>query len=517
MGIPPAYIHRFLAQGRARLNGHFQVSGEARGSIGREVPIARVPFSALTFTIGPVPVVILPSMVFSVGANGEAWVSFAMGTEINNTARAGIEYVDDRPEPKWRPVLAYTQSITTIGPELRGALSARAYARGGVGLDLYGVPTASLGASPYARLWAEARSNPSCPVTVEYGFYAGMDADMSLDITTVIGLPPVRHNLRFFELRLTGGFTGCPPTVQITAPADGASVDLNRGFTVFASATDPMGQPVAVAWDPMPLSSGGGSGSYSASYLFTREGPQRITVTATTADGRRGQASIGVNVVNSPPTAVIDRPFAGQVFYLNPTATVSASGYGTDINEDASLTTCSWSVSPDGFGAEGCNASFTFSTQGVRTLSLVVRDSQGAASSPATVTIRIENPPPNLPPTATITLSPVADPYYDYHTLTLSASGASDPEGDLPLSFAWRAVKLDASGNPFRSVLSLGSVQTITWNLSGARSFLNEPGSTCGTADGQRVRIELIVTDSRGNAASPYTDSRTIRVVCPPS
>ncbi|MFM9419188.1 hypothetical protein ACKLNZ_00705 [Thermus scotoductus] len=509
VGIPPVYLHRFLAQGRAQLNGRFEVSGEARGSISREIPIARVPFSTITFTIGPVPVVVVPSMVFSVGASGEVSVSLYMGTVMENYAAAGIEYVDGR---GWQPIQEFRRNISWLGPELTGALEVRGYARAGLGLDVYGVPTASVGLSAYARLWGRAQSNPSCLAALEYGLHAGIDASVGLDVTTAIGLPAVRYDINIFDLRLTGGFSACPPTVQITSPGDGASVDLNRNFTVVVNATDPMGQPVTLAWDPAPLSSSG----TSASYRFTREGPQRITVTGTTGDGRRNQASIQVNVVNSPPRASIDIPGNGQSYYLNPTATVAARGSGSDVNEDdPNVLSCSWAVAPDNLEAEGCSISFTFSTPGNRTLRLVVRDPQGLASEPTEVTISVQNPPPNYPPTASIAVTPASDPYTWNQTLTLTATDPRDPEGNTPLSFTWRAIKVDGSGNPFGSVLNLGSTQTVSWNLGTAHSFLTEPGSTCQST-GQRVRLELVVTDSLGNAMSPWTDSRIIRVECPP-
>lgn len=518
VGVPPVYVHRFLAQGRAQLSGSFRVSGEARGRISREVPIARVPFTAITFTIGPVPVVILPSMVFSVGASGEASVSFIMGTEINNTARAGIEYLDDRPEPKWQPIFGFTQSITRIGPELRGALEARAYARGGVGVDLYGVPTASLAVLAYARLFAQARSNESCPLAVQYGLYGGMDADVSLDIATVIGLPRVWHNFNLFELRLTDGFTACPPTVRITSPRDNENVDLNRQFTVVAEVTDPMGQSVTLSWDPSPVSTSG----TNATYRFTREGSQRITVTATTSDGRRNQASIQVNVVNSPPRAFITRPADGQQYYRNRdtgAVQVAVEGNGTDINEDNPLALqCTWRVTPDNLTANTCNASFTFNSSGDRTLALTVRDPQGA-SGMASRTIRVLDPPLNYPPSARIEVVPDR-PAYDWaQTLTLMARDVHDPEGDTPFAFSWVAVKINNEGAEFGSRLTIGAAETVTWNLSASESqnFLGESGSTCqSSSDGQRVRIELVVRDNGGRALTPFTDSKEIRVICSP-
>ncbi len=515
VGIPPVYLHRFLAQGRAQLNGRFEVSGEARGSISREIPIARVPFSTITFTIGPVPVVVVPSMVFSVGASGEVSVSLYMGTVIENYAAAGIEYVDGR---GWQPIQEFRRNISWLGPDLTGALEVRGYARAGLGLDVYGVPTASVGLSAYARLWGRAQSNPSCLAALEYGLHAGIDASVGLDVTTAIGLPAVRYDINIFDLRLTGGFSACPPTVQITSPGDGASVDLNRNFTVVVNATDPMGQPVTLTWDPAPLSSSG----TSASYRFTREGPQRITVTGTTGDGRRNQASIQVNVVNSPPRAYITRPGGPQTYYRDRdtgSVTVEVVGRGEDINEDnPAALRCEWTVETDRLTANTCTTSFTFSTSGRRTVTLVVRDSQGLTSAPATVDITISDPPANYAPTASITIDPNRSLYDWNQTLTLTTLDARDPDNppDTPLSYRWRAVKVNDRGERFGSVLNLGTTQTVTWDLGTAHSFLTEPGSMCESSErGQTVLIELEVIDSRGNYNSP-TDSRTIQVVCPP-
>ena len=314
------------------------------------------------------------------------------------------------------------------------------------------------------------------------------------------------------------------PTLELRVPA---RADLNRSFSAVAIASDPEDglSCCAIRWAPAPTSGGG----RSASYLFAALGRQRIEATTTDSMDSGVTAFTDVEVVNTAPTAFIASPTSGTTVFRG--QSVSVSGYGLDRNEgpgpeDGRLETgCRWSSTNAGDTLpSSCSGSVSFTASGSRTLSLIVTDPQGAVSALASVAVSMADAPANLPPNASIAVSP-AKAYYVFDqngladTLRLNAS-ASDPEGNLPLSHRWQARKLSATGSEQGTPLALGNDAAPSWTLSGPATqtfLLGDASNACSSGSGQRVRIELTVTDSLGNALAPFTASSEIRIVCPPS
>jgi hypothetical protein len=123
------------------------------------------------------------------------------------------------------------------------------------------------------------------------------------------------------------------------------------------------------------------------------------------------------------------------------------------------------------------NPTFTPDKSGNYVMQLVVTDSAGSSSAPATVTIS--------------TLIPLADAGLNQTVqvgslVTLDGSGSSDPSGQVPLTFAWSFVSTPASSTATLSDPS-SVMPTFTADLAG------------------NYVIQLVVTDGAGLASAPAT------------
>lgn len=135
---------------------------------------------------------------------------------------------------------------------------------------------------------------------------------------------------------------------------------------------------------------------------------------------------------NNPPTAVITPPSpatgtVGDVF--------SFDGSGSSDPDATDTLIYTWNFG-DGTTASGPTVSHAYTTPGGKTVVLVVTDSRGAGSTPASTNVSVTDPSGNNPPTASFTHNPTTGtaPL----TVNFDASPSSDAEGDdSTLTFQW--------------------------------------------------------------------------------
>jgi hypothetical protein len=302
------------------------------------------------------------------------------------------------------------------------------------------------------------------------------------------------------------------PSIALSGPT---SVQLNRELTVTANVTDFAGSncpPVScpLTFESTPTRVVGNT----AYYRFNTVGSRTIRVTARDLLSHESSATRTVDVLNSAPVVSIAQPTAGATFFVG--QSIQLLGSATDLNEGPDPgpgpLDCVWSVSPSsaGFPRSGCNITASFATTGTRTLTLTATDPQGLSAT-ASVSITI-SAPANLPPEITLgSLSPGINYNGDGYTWTtpLSASGsATDPEGNTPITYTWRATSFAPGGSTstvFASNVVVSGSTTIGGNLAWTPS--NNPSlfAACSVTNayyGQIVRLTLTASDSLGNTSS---------------
>jgi serine protease len=331
-------------------------------------------------------------------------------------------------------------------------------------------------------------------------------------ITRVLGNPPALTVAR-------SGFVGGVPFT--------GDAPLNRDFQIDALATDPDGAAgcCTITWQPAPTGEVALVGGRRATYRITTTGSQVITATARDSNGNTTRSSITIGILNNPPVATMSLPsttitvFRGQPVLFRGFATDANEGSGsTPANLACNKLTWTDSNSSDpGFPKVGtgtppnCEFSYTFTTNGSRSISLTATDSQGlAVFAPPGRLINVVDPPVNLPPNINLgTLPPLtySDGYAWDVAIPITAS-ATDPENNTPITYRWTATTYRPNSATLFAgptfIQGFSTTSNLNWTpfLSNPTMFgtFTDFGNPC--YDGQTVKLVLEAKDSLGNISS---------------
>jgi hypothetical protein len=293
-----------------------------------------------------------------------------------------------------------------------------------------------------------------------------------------------------------------PPTVQITAPANGTSLDVG-GFLPLhleATANDAEDGPgcCTLTWTS-DRDGWIGAGPVVDTQLQT-PGAHVITVTARDSRYRLATAQVHVTATNDPPTPHILFP-ANDLDSLYRGVPYVLRGDASDPNQllglpcDAFTWTSDHPADP--FPQHTCNPIVTFQTNGQRVLTLTAVDNLGA-SAQAHRTINVPDPPLHSPPIVTI-LNPVQGlSYQGADSLTVRGS-AIDPDhtGVVQWSFYARAqVQAPAQA---QLVTSGQCAQGDPCQIQFDWTPRDQLGPNCGGYEGV---LELRATDADGTSST---------------
>ena len=246
------------------------------------------------------------------------------------------------------------------------------------------------------------------------------------------------------------------PTVQ--AFADPASGEAPLEVQLSATGLDPQGGALTYRWD---FSEGGATFEQSPVRTYDEPGTYTATVTVTDPQGKTASETVEIVVserANAAPSvlAAADR-LTGRA-----PLTVKFSAQATDPDGPEDEITYLWDFGDDGASEFGRNASHTYRTPGTYTATVTATDADGAFDT-AEVTIVVDGPPPNQPPTVQIAATPRSG------TAPLKVrftSAARDPEGKA-VSTVWDFGDGSKAGGPsishtYRSPGTYTATVTVT-------------------------------------------------------
>jgi serine protease len=346
-------------------------------------------------------------------------------------------------------------------------------------------------------------------------------------------LAGTRGGLRVNALGAITRVLGNPPTLTVArsgfvngVPFTG-DAPLNRDFQIDALATDPDGAAgcCTITWEPAPSSDAPIVGGRRATYRVTTTIPQVITATARDSNGNTTRSSITIGILNNPPVATMSLPATTiTVFRGQP---VLFRGFATDANEGSGstpanlacnrLTWTSSSSSDASFTRNGvgtppnCEFSYTFTTNGSRSISLNATDSQGlAVFAPPGRTINVVDPPVNLPPNINLGALPpftYSDGYDGEGVIPIGAS-ATDPENNTPITYRWTATTYRPNSATLFAgptvIQGFSATSNLNWTPIASNPTLFGTSTDFGNPcyDGQTVKLVLEAKDSLGNTSS---------------
>jgi PKD repeat protein len=216
--------------------------------------------------------------------------------------------------------------------------------------------------------------------------------------------------------------------VAPTAEAGGPYVGQVGGLISMAgTATDPglIDQAgLTYHWDFGDGTQGSGP---IVGHSYASAGGYMVKLTVTDKDGAQGTdtATVQVQVVNQPPSALISGPASGLVG-----ETLNFDGSGSH-DDDGSIVSYIWDFG-DGSIGSGANVSHSYNVAGGYQVTLTVTDDGGLSDS-ATHTVQIQEPVTNQPPSAVIS-GPASGLVGE--TLDFDGSGSYDDDGSI-VSYTW--------------------------------------------------------------------------------
>ncbi len=266
------------------------------------------------------------------------------------------------------------------------------------------------------------------------------------------------------RIQVSAAGTNQPPSVTIISPPAGVTLALNGTISLSGDATDPEDGAVPAAnfeWTA-DLPNGQtnyliASGTKTASSTTSLPGTYTVYLRVTDSNGAETVQSVVFDVAagaaNVPPVAYATSSVSSG------DAPLSVTFYSDlSADPDGSITARTWDFG-DGTTSTAVNPTHTYNNGGTYSVVLTVEDAAGATDT-ATLTITVNGtaPPPNQPPTATIT-SPANGASFPLGTaISYSGTGTDPEDGTLPAAnFTWTTVGPDGVERPLASGVTSGS------------------------------------------------------------
>lgn len=406
--VPPVCVDRVEARVNVDQKSYIKVTGQFNGTLNKEETIDTIQFEPITFFIGPIPVVIVPTIDVIVGVDGEAHANFRFEAEATSTLALGAKWTDpDDGGQGWQNINQFNPlGGRIIDSGLNANLRVEGYGKANAKLLLYDV--AGPGVGGRVGLRADVRLGQKPLWTID-GHLVG-DVNFSFDIGGVIDLGNYSRRVLDESFRI-GEAPNQPPVCSSSTATISANIGVPKtlgpgtGFDGFFQCTDPEGESI----------------SYSAAsnldgviatnvgfirYAFPTAGVRTVNITAKDASNATTSFSVTVDVRNALPivnimTTTNTIPATVQ-YFLTATAYDPESG-----SQDPNLgfLTCdriSFQVSsPDTVTRTGsggtCGAVVIFRQVGTRTVTVSATDPNGGVGT-SSLTVNVTAEPANHPP-----------------------------------------------------------------------------------------------------------------------
>ena len=278
------------------------------------------------------------------------------------------------------------------------------------------------------------------------------------------------------------------------APPELSNVRVERvGFTgrqvsFTCDATDPEDGTPNVAW----ISDRSGLLGFGTSFQTSTlpYGRHVITVRVRDSGGWVIEQTVAFELVNAPPTVLIDAPQDGSTWYAGQTLFFQV--YTFDAESGTSLPDASvvWQSNRDGQLGTGNFLQHALNVEGAHVITVTATDADGVSSQASTTVTVLPAPPDGVPPTCYIYTFDY-NPYLSQPTITMTGAGQDKEDGTLTgKSLAWTIVS-----------------DECTWNIPGGvayGTFVN--AILTPNKYPAKFRITLTATDSSGKSASYSRD-----------
>ncbi len=371
-------------------------------SASKEISIFTHRFKPITFSIGPIPVVITPIFTIKIKLDGSIGVDVTFEAAQTLTAVAGVKYTDD-----FHNISDISNSFdatagnSTVNTSITAKVPVRA------DFLLYGV------VGPFVNIVPKLGFDAAIPRDPVWKLFGGVEGNVGLHVEILGFTKDFSANLFDLTAQIAQS-TNTAPSIKFLNPNSNETLSSDVGHNFRVQVSDPE-DGTACCTVTFSSSVDGALGEATGTQpevpaTFTSLVSRTITATAKDSKGKTSSTTVTVNVTNPAPTVSMFSPLASQEFFRGVSYKVLGTSF--DPNEtDAGhnllgalpCESLSWtsSVAGDALPVTGCDPRVTFSSNGLRTLTLTGTDARGATAT-ANVSVNVINPPANLPPVANI-------------------------------------------------------------------------------------------------------------------
>jgi uncharacterized protein (TIGR03437 family) len=212
---------------------HVNITGSYHGSFSAEVPIATAASEPITVWVGPVPIVLTPSLSIYVGVSGNASAGFSVGATQTASVTGGFSYANGQTTD----LNNSTSSFTEDPVALDAGLSVKAYTGVKMELEVEGVLSPSFSPDAYIQLNVNPLSSPWWTLS------AGLEGDANVKVS-ILGAQladfddPSLFNVSKVIAQASGGYTpGSAAPVLSTMTPTSANAG-NQGLTITLTGTN---------------------------------------------------------------------------------------------------------------------------------------------------------------------------------------------------------------------------------------------------------------------------------------
>lgn len=390
--VPPVCVDRFEAYVGVTERLKVSFSGEANAKLTKEVSVATYYFKPLVFFIGPVPVVVVPSIEVFVGAEGSVSLRFAYGLTEEANARVGAKWTDDG---GWQDITGFGVSLAQQDSfQVDATMGAHAYARAVASLKFYDVAGPALGLRLGVEFDAEVPRDPILLVRGSIQGYVAFLVDLP-----VLGTLSEHKKVVFDEAFDLARSPNQPPRFSGVASGD-VSVEVGRPVVLgprggslqgYFDVSDPEGGDLKI------VAVSDKDGTIPLTYTFKTTGRRDVVVTATDPHGATASISLALVAVSSPP--IVSVSHSGDAV-VNVPYIITAGAYDP-VGGTLLCSAITWSVAaPDVLSGGGCEATVTFKSQGPRQVVVTATNTYGTSTTEV-ITLTVGPEPEDKPPVIT--------------------------------------------------------------------------------------------------------------------
>jgi hypothetical protein len=400
--VPPVCVDRVEAWAGVEQKSRLKVTGQFVGKLHKEQVIDKLPIDPIVFFIGPVPVVLVPSVNIVLGVDGEARINFSFEAEAKTKIKVGAKWTDpDDGGIGWENISEYNPlDKLFIDADIDGSIRMDAFGKLDAKLLLYGVIGPGMDGSLGIGGIAQTNTKPLWKI---YG-HVNMNVNVSADAIGFFGIGELWSQEVFntyFDIQEAPNLKPVCSWVTDTIPAEIGQLKVlgpRSGLVGHFECSDPEGDTLTYS-AVSSNTSDGTNGVIPLSYAFQSSGFRTVTVTAHDSDGGQFSFPLKIDVHNSLPIVNISAgttvPAAVQFF-------ASAEAFDPDTNTFLACNRLSWHVSsPDTVTVlnDGgtCNAVVRFNQEGTRSLTVNATDQYGGIGTKS-ISVNVTTAPANRPP-----------------------------------------------------------------------------------------------------------------------